>query len=60
MTAWVRSKHWRERAEEVRCLAEQMGSVQLKRTMLEIAESYDHLAEQAEALAALLLPGKVG
>jgi hypothetical protein len=58
--AWGTSEHWRERAEEARSIAEQIGSLELRRTMLEIAESYEDLAEQAAASAALLSPSKKG
>jgi len=40
--------HWRERAKEARALAEKMDDAQTKRTMLDIAESYDRLADRAK------------
>jgi hypothetical protein len=39
--------HWRERAEEARRVAETLADPAARRTMLEIAESYDRLAERA-------------
>jgi len=42
------AKHWRERAEEVRAVAETMNDGEARRLMQGIAESYDHLAERAE------------
>jgi hypothetical protein len=43
------ASHWRERAEEARTLAEQMEDADARRTMLDIANSYDNLAARAEA-----------
>jgi hypothetical protein len=40
--------YWRERAEEARAQASEMQDPTAKRTLLEIARSYDRLAEQAE------------
>ena len=40
-------KHWRDRAEEARILADDMHDDQSKRVMLEIAEDYEKLAERA-------------
>jgi hypothetical protein len=39
--------HWRERAEEARRVAETLADPKARQTMLEIAESYDRLAERA-------------
>jgi hypothetical protein len=39
--------HWRERAEEVRRVAETLAGPKARQTMLEIAERYDRLAERA-------------
>jgi F0F1-type ATP synthase membrane subunit b/b' len=44
------SEHWRERAEEARAQASQMRDESARRTLLDIAENYDQLAEQAETI----------
>jgi hypothetical protein len=41
-------KHWRDRADEVRLLAEDMQDPTTKATMQRLARDYDHLAERAE------------
>jgi len=41
-------KHWRERAEEARSVADQLSDPESKRMMLRIAEAYVRLAEHAE------------
>ena len=41
-------KHWRDRAEEMRVLAEQMQDADSKRMMLNIVEEYEKLATRAE------------
>ena len=40
-------KHWRQRAEEVRVLAEQMNTERTRKLMLKIADDYDDLAVRA-------------
>jgi hypothetical protein len=40
--------HWRQRAEEARRIAEQLADAVAKQTMLDIARSYDNLAELTE------------
>jgi hypothetical protein len=46
------AKHWRERAAEARAIADQMDDPVAARMMREIAESYDRLAEHADARSA--------
>jgi len=45
------AKHWRERAEEARTLADQMNDGDARRSMLTIAAEYDKLAERVEKRA---------
>ena len=40
-------KHWRERAEEARALANQMNDQEARQLMLGIAKDYERLAERA-------------
>jgi hypothetical protein len=42
------SKHWRERAEEARAVAEQLTDEKSREAMLRIAKDYDQLAERAK------------
>jgi hypothetical protein len=44
-------QHWRDRADEIRLLAEDMKDKQSIETMLRIALDYDHLAKRAEERA---------
>ena len=41
-------KHWRQLAQEARAAADQLDDPDARRTMLEIAESYEELASIAE------------
>jgi hypothetical protein len=45
------AKHWRERAEEARTLADQMNDGDARRSMFTIAAEYDKLAVRAEKRA---------
>jgi hypothetical protein len=42
-------KHWRNRAEEARAIAESLANAEAKRIMNGIAEDYERLAKRAEA-----------
>jgi len=46
---FMTAEYWRERAEEARTKAEQMFDPEAKATLLQIALSYDKLADRAEA-----------
>jgi hypothetical protein len=41
-------KHWRERGDDARRVANQLTDPEARKTMLGIAESYDRLAQRAE------------
>jgi len=41
-------KHWRDRADEARAVAERLADPESKRRILEIADGYEHLALKAE------------
>jgi predicted Rossmann-fold nucleotide-binding protein len=41
-------KHWRGRANEMRCMAQEMADPESKRMMVKIADDYESLAKRAE------------
>jgi len=45
-------KHWRNRAQELRILADQISDPEIRRIMIGIAEDYEKLAKRAEERAA--------
>jgi hypothetical protein len=50
------AKHWRERAEETRTMAERMSDPDAKQAMLRIAEEYEKVAKRAEARTIGIMP----
>jgi hypothetical protein len=42
------SKHWRDRATEMRALAEGIGSARPAQLLIDLADDYDKLADRAE------------
>jgi len=42
-------KHWRDRADEARQMADQIADAAAKDAMLQVAAGYDRLAERAAA-----------
>ena len=40
-------KHWRERADEARAVADQLDDLDARSTMLGIADEYERLAQNA-------------
>jgi len=45
------SSHWRERAQQMRALAEAATDAAAKEAMLRVAREYDRLAERADLRA---------
>lgn len=50
MPARLGAEYWRERADEARAQAKQMRSPDARRTLLDIADNYEQLAQQAERM----------
>lgn len=40
--------HWRERAKQMRAMADDVPDVEAKEAMLRVAKEYDRLAERAD------------
>ena len=51
-------EHWRQKAEEMRTLADGISDEEARATMLKIAEDYERLAKRAEKRARGLPPSK--
>ena len=51
------SKHWRDRAAEMRLLSDEIKDLEAQRMMLKLANDYDKLADRAEDRAARDIPG---
>ena len=51
------SKHWRDRAAEMRVLSDEIKDSKAQRMMLKLANDYDKLADRAEDRAARDMPG---
>ena len=47
-------KHWRDRATEMRALAEDMGDANATRLMLDLANDYEKLADRAAERAKVI------
>ena len=52
------AEHWVEKADQARKFAEKMNDYRAKKSMLEIAELYEHLAEQTRRLQRLGITAK--
>lgn len=46
------ANHWRKRAAECKAIAETMGDAGIRSQMLDVAASYEQMAEQAERMMA--------
>ena len=51
------SKHWRDRAANMRVLSDEIKDLEAQRMMLKLANDYDKLADRAEDRAARDIPG---
>jgi hypothetical protein len=56
MPAKLGAEYWHERAEEARTHAEQTSDPTARRTLLDTAENYEQLAEQAERMRMASFP----
>ena len=50
------SKHWRDRATEMRALAEGMSQTKPAQLLIDLADDYDKLADRAEIRRARDMP----
>jgi hypothetical protein len=46
--SWTDPKRWRERAEEIRSVAQRMQDELARGVMLQLAHDYERLADEAE------------
>jgi hypothetical protein len=53
-------QHWRDRAAEMRALADRMTDSETKAIMWDLAEDYEKLAVRAEQRADGIIPGADG
>lgn len=52
------ARHWHNRAEEVRAVAESMAGGLARDELLQIAEAYDRMAQRADAIATVVTDRK--
>jgi 3-methyladenine DNA glycosylase/8-oxoguanine DNA glycosylase len=50
-------QYWRDRAEEIKAIADRLANQEAKRTMLDIAICYEQLAQRAEERLSASGPG---
>jgi hypothetical protein len=50
-------KYWRDRAEEIKAIADRLANQETKRTMQDIAICYEQLARRAEERLSASRPG---